>query len=181
MAATVTIRRWTGASGAPTKNDITSIKTRLQASDVHSTAGTDNPVLIPASGTNYSYWAALRLSIDAITGGEVNNIKWFTDGANGLGTGVGLVVNTATAYTQATGTVGETGDELNTTSYPTLAAAPVDAFTLTSASPLAVAGSATAVGDVGDFVVIQGTVADTAGSGATAAETGTFQYDDTSS
>ena len=71
MAATVTIRRWTGSSGAPTKTNITSINTRANAEDAHSTAGTSNSILIPTSGTNYSYWVATRLSVDAITGGTV--------------------------------------------------------------------------------------------------------------
>ncbi len=65
MAATVTIRRWTGSSGAPTKTNITSINTRANAEDAHSTAGTSNSILIPTSGTNYSYWVATRLSVDA--------------------------------------------------------------------------------------------------------------------
>lgn len=179
MAATVKIRRWTGAT--PTKTDITSINTRLNAEDAHSTGGTGNSILIPAAGTNYSYWASFALQITAITGGTVNNIKWFTDGANGLGTGVGLVVNTATAYTEATGTPGETGDILNTTNYPDLAGAASNAFAYTSASPLAVTGSATGTGDVGDLVVAQVTVASTASQGATPQETITWRYDDTSS
>lgn len=181
MGATVQIRRWTGAVGAPTKTDVTSINSRLNAEDAHSTAGTSNSILIPTSGTNYSFWAAFRLNITAIVGGTVNNIKFFTDGANGLGTGVTLKGNSATSYVQATGVAGTSGDQLNTTAYSTLAGAPVDAFTWTSASPLAVAGSSTATGDVGDFVVLQVNVASTANSGATPQETMTFRYDDTSS
>lgn len=181
MPATVIINRITGASGSPTKTNVTGINTRLNAEDAHSTAGTTNSILIPPTGTNYSFWAAFRLAITAITGGTISNIKWFTDGTNSLGSGVAAVVNTATAYTQATGTPGTTGTQLTTGNYPTLAGAPVSAFNYTSASPLSVAGSSSAVGDVGDIVVLQTTVASTAGQGATPQETVTFRYDDTSS
>lgn len=181
MPATVIINRWTGTTGSPTKTNVTSINTRLNAEDAHSTGGTANSILIPAAGTNYSFWAAFRLAISAITGGTVNNIKWFTDGSNSLGTGVAAVVNTATSYVQATGTTGTTGTQLTTGNYSTLAGAPVSAFTYTSGSPLSVTGSSSTTGDLGDFVVLQTTVASTASQGATPQETVTFRYDDTSS
>jgi len=181
MAATVTIRRWTGASGDPTKTDITSINTRANAEDAHSTAGTSNSILIPDSGTNYSYWVNTRLSVDSISGGTVDNIKWYSDGANGFGTGVTCVGNTADDYVQATGDEGESGDELTTTSNTELTAAPTDVFGFTEASPKSVTGTTTTTGDLGQFFVYQIAVADTASSGATNSETFYWQYDDTSS
>lgn len=181
MSATVKIRRWTGTVGSETKTDVTSINSRLNAEDNHTTAGTSNSILIPSAGTNRSYWAHFRLQITAIVGGTVNNIKFYTDGANGMGSGVGLVVNTATSYVQATGVAGQSGDVLNTTNHSGLAGAPVDAFTYTSGSPLSVSGSSSATGDVGDFVVMQVTVTSAATSGATPQETMTMRYDDTSS
>ncbi len=179
MAATVQIVRLTGAG--PTATDITSINTRANAEDAHTTAGTTNSILVPAAGTNYSYWVVTRLNVTAITSGTVDNIKWYTDGANNFGTGVTAKVNTASAYTQATGTPGTTGTQLTTGAYASLAGAPVDAFTYTSGSPLSVAGSTTTVAQVGDRVVYQIEVGTTATSGATAAETFTWKYDDTSS
>lgn len=182
MAATVLIRRWTGASGGPTKSDITSINTRANAEDAHSTAGTTNSILIPAAGTNYSYWVATRLDVTAITGGTVNNIKWYSDGTNNFGTGVTCVGNTATGYVQASGTAGTTGIALNTTNYATLAGAPANVFGHTAGSPKSVTGSTSAVSDAfADFFVYQIEVATTAASGATPSETFTWQYDDTSS
>lgn len=180
MAATVTIRRWTGSTGSPTKTDITSINTRANAEDAHSTAGTTNSVLIPSSGSNYSFWVATRLSVDAITSGTVNNIKWYTDGSNNFGTGVTAIGNTATSYIQATGTTGTTGTQLTTGNYSTVTT-PVDPFTFTSGSPKSVSGSTTTTGDLGDFFVYQLVVGTTAASGASAQETFTWQYDDTSS
>lgn len=179
MPATVQIRRWTGST--PTKTDVTSINSRLNAYDGHSTADTSNPILIPPTGTNYSFWATFCLYVAAITGGTVNNIKWYTDGSNGLGTGISLKVSAnATSYTQATGTDGQSGTVLNNTNYPGVGT-PANAFDYTSSSPLSVTGSTTGTGDVGNLVVLQLEVASTASQGATPQETITWQYDDTSS
>ena len=179
MAATVTIRRLTGAG--PTSTDITSINTRANAEDAHSTAGTTNPIQIPAAGTNYSFWVVTQLSVDVTPAGTINNIKWYTDGANGFGTGVTCKMNTATGYVQATGTTGTTGDQLTTGAYATLAGAPTDAFAFTSGSPKSVTGTMSnpSTGALGDRVVYQIEVGTTAGPGATPQETFTWKYDET--
>lgn len=178
MAATVTIRRWTGAG--PTKTDITSSNTRMSTSD-DPNPGTANPVPIPGAGTNYSFWVSTRLSADTTPTGTINNIQWYSDGGNGFGTGVTCVGNDATTYDQATGTVGTTGDELTTGNYTTLTGAPVDVFSFTSGSPKSITGSITnpSTGDFGNFFVYQAAVGTTASAGATAQETFTWQYDET--
>ena len=160
---------------ATTYTDITDSNTRLNATDAHSTSGTTHPILIPDSGTNYSYKCSTQLGWDGTAGtGTINNIKWYTDGSNGLGDGVGMnVKSTTNDYSQAAGTEGETGDEMTDGS---------DAFGYTSASPLSVSGSATDPEDgekIGDIVEQQVTVDSTAGAGATSSETVTFQYDST--
>ena len=175
MPATVQIRRLHGAT--PTSTDITSANTRLNAEDAAST-GTTNPVQIPAAGTKYSYWAVTQLNCTVAPSVSISNLKWYTDGASGLGTGVGLVANTANGYVQATGTAGDTGTQLTTGNYPTLAGTPVDAFVYTSGSPLSVTGSTSATGAFGDRVVMQLTVGTTASPGVTAAETITWRYDE---
>lgn len=179
MAATVQIVRLT--STGPTATDITSINTRANAEDAHTTAGTSNSILVPAAGTNYSFWVVTRLNVTAITAGTVDNIKWYTDGSNNFGTGVTCKGNTATGYVQATGTAGTTGTQLTTGNYATLAGAPTDVFAYTSGSPLSVSGTTSSVAQVGDRVVYQIEVGTTAASGATATETFTWRYDDTSS
>jgi len=182
MAATVTIRRWTGSSGSETKTDITSINTVANAQDVHeATVGTSsNPIKIPGAGNNYSYWVCTRLSVDLAPSGTIDNVRWHTDGANNFGTGVAAKATTASAYTQAAGTPGSTGDTLNVTNFTqintTLLA---DAFTRTSGSPMAVTGSITTTGDLGHFVVYQLTIGTTANAGNTAQETFTWLYDET--
>lgn len=174
----VKIYRLTGAATggvATTYTDITSINTRLNAEDAHSTAGTSNPILIPSAGTNYSYKCSTQLGWDGATGsGTINNIKWYTDGSNSLGTGVGLQVKSASAtYVQATGTEGESGGNI----------AGTNAFTYTSASPLSITGSTTNPTDgtkFGNIVEIQTTVGATASVGPTAAtEACTWRYDST--
>jgi len=179
MAATVTIRRHTGAG--PTKTDITSINTRANAEDAHSTAGTTNPIQVPAAGTNYSYWVVTRLFADVTPAGTINNIKWYTDGGNGFGTGVTAKGETATGYVQATGTPGTTGTQLTTGNYATLAGAPSDIFAFTSGSPKSITGSITnpSTGDFGDYMVYQIEVGTSAGPGATAQESLTWKFDET--
>lgn len=179
MPATVTIRRLTGAG--PTSTDITSINTRANAEDAHSTAGTTNPIQIPAAGTNYSYWVVTQLNATTTPSSVINNIKWYTDGTGSFGTGITMKANTATGYVQATGTPGTTGTQLTTGNYATLAGAPVDAFTYISGSPLSVTGSLSnpSTGAFGDRVVYQIEVGTTASPGVTAvAETITWRYDE---
>ena len=126
-----------------------------------------------------------RLSADVTPSGTINNIRWYTDGANGFGTGVTCKVATANTYGQASGTTGDTGDQLTVANYGDgvndLNGAPADAFTKTSGSPQSVSGSITnpSTGDFGDFVVYQIEVGATASPGATPAETFTWLYDET--
>ena len=141
MPATVDIVRVTGASGGPTSTTITSINTRANAYDTHSTADTTNPIQIPAAGSNYSYWVSTRLTCSVTPSGTINNLRWYTDGANGFGTGVTCIGQEATSYVQATGTAGQTGTQLTTGNHAGLTGAPVDPFTFTSGSPKSLAGS----------------------------------------
>jgi hypothetical protein len=179
MAATVLIRRLTGAG--PTATDITSINTRANAEDAHSTAGTTNPIQVPAAGTNYSYWVVTRLDATSSPSGTIDNLRWYSDGSNNFGTGVTCKGNTATGYVQASGTAGVTGIQLTTGNYATLAGAPTDVFAMTSGSPKSVTGSISnpTTGQFGDRFVYQIEVGTTAGPGATAQETFTWKYDET--
>ncbi len=181
MAATISVRRWTGSSSGPTKTNITGINTRANAEDTHTTTGTTNSILVPAVGTNYSYWVSTRLSVDAITAGVVDNLRWYTDGTNNFGTGVSCLGMTASSYVQASGSPGQTGLQLSSTNYPGLTADPINVYSFTSGSPKTVSGSASSTGDLGHFFVYQIEVGSTASSGATAADTFTWKYDDTSS
>lgn len=181
MAATVTIRRWTGTSGSETKSDITSINTRANAEDTHTTAGTSNPIQIPSSSSNYSYWVSTRLSADTSPANTINNLRWYTDGSNNFGTGITCIGNTASGYVQATGTPGTSGTELTTGNHANLAGSPVDVFGHTSGSPKTVTGSITnpSTGDFGHFFVYQIVVGTTAAAGPSSSETFSWRYDET--
>lgn len=180
MAATVTIRRWTGAPASEVKTDITSGSTRASTSD-DPNPGTANPIPIPASGTKYSYWVSTRLSADTSPSGTINNLRWHTDGSNNLGTGWTAKGQEATSYDQASGTAGDTGDQLTTGNHAGLTGAPVDVFGLTSGAPKSLAGSISnpTTGDFGSFFVYQFEVGSTASPGTTAAETFSWIYDET--
>lgn len=180
MAATVTIRRWTGASGGPTKTDITSGSTRASTSDAPS-PGTSDPIPVPNSGTNYSYWVSERLSADTTPAGSIDNLRFYTDGSNNWGTGVTAKAQTASSYVEATGTQGTTGTQLTQGNHAGLTAATVDPFGWTSGSPKTVTGSISnpSTGDFGHFVVWQAEVASTAGPGTAPTETFSWRYDET--
>jgi hypothetical protein len=181
MPATVKINRYTGSG--PTKTNITGANTVANATDTHqsSATGSSDPIRIPTSGINYSYWVVCRLECTVTPLGTLNNIRWYTDGSNTFGTGVTCKVQTATSYVQATGTAGISGIQLTTGNYPTLAGAPVNAFTYVVGSPLSVSGSLSnpSTGDFGDFVVYQLEVDSTAVPGVTGTETFTWLYDET--
>lgn len=180
MAAVISIRRWSGPASHPTKTDITGVNTRANTEDSHSSSGTANCLLIPAIGKNFSYWVSTRLYIESISKGTIDNIRWFTDGTNNFGTAVACVGNTADSYTPASGIPGQTGLELSLSNCPTLTSEPVDIFSFTPSSPKNLTGSAAKTGDVGQFLVYQIQVGSAAQTGATAQETFTFKYDDTS-
>ncbi len=92
-----------------------------------------------------------------------------------------MSAQSATAYVQATGTVGTTGNVLNTTNHTGLTAAPADAFTFTSAAPKSLTGAdITAAGRYAQQMVYQINVAAGAAGAATGQETLTWKYDDTS-
>lgn len=183
MAATVTITRWTGSAGGPTKTNITGANTVANAQDTHTAiaSGSANPIVIPTAGTNYSYWVTTRLNCTVTPDGTINNIRWYTDGANNFGTGVTCNMQSADSYVQATGTTGVTGTELTTGNHAGLTGSPVSAFTYTSGSPLSLTGSITnpSTGDFGQFIVYQIAVASTASPGVTGTETFTWIYDET--
>ena len=182
MVATVLIRRWTGTTASPVKTDITSINTRDNAFDTHTTADTTNPVQKPTGGvTKYSYFVSTRLDATVSPAGTIDNLRWFTDTSNNFATGITARGNTATSYKQATGTPGDTGIILNTTNYTTLAAATADVFSHSSGTPKAVSGSISnpTTGQFGDLFVYQLEVSTNAGPGESGTETFTWRFDET--
>lgn len=166
MAATVNITNHHGSAGA-TQTNVDGSSIRFKVAD-DSAVDANNPIPIPAAGTNYSYIKQLRWNATTTPANTINNLKFYTDGANGMGTGVGVVAKTNASYvnplTQAT----------------TALSGVTDIFTYTSGSPLAVTGSINnpSTGLFGDYVELQMSVANTASPGTTPSETTTWSYDE---
>lgn len=175
--ATVDIVRLNGAG--PTETSITTGSTRWSTSDAAS-PGANDPVPIPVSGTNFSYWVTTRLKATANASAHtIDNLRWFTEGSTPP-TGVTYKAKDASSYVQATGTQGTTGTELTQANHAGLVGAvePVSAFTYTTGSPLSVAGSTSSTGQFGDRVVYQVGVASTASPQTAPTETFTWRYDE---
>lgn len=162
MAATVQIVEKNGVT--PTLTDKTSGSIRFKNAD-NATVDTGNPMVKPASGTDFSFEKWLRLNVTGGTYTEITNVKAYMDGANGLGTGVSL-------YAKAVATYATPAEATATTGY-------LDAFTYTSAAALALgAGPFSATGEKGDHCVMMLAVAATAAGGITPSETLTFAWDE---
>jgi len=162
MAATVQIVEKNGAGATAT--DKTSGTIRFKNAD-DANVDLNNPMVKPAAGTDYSFEKWLRLKVTGGAYTQIDNIKAYSDGANGLGTGIGLYAKAVAAYAtpaEATETAGYT-----------------DFFTYTSGAPLDLGGDgSTGTGEKGDHLVMIMTVASTASGGVTPSETLTFGWDE---
>lgn len=166
MAATVVITSHHGSTGATQTNvDGTSIRYKQADND---TVDANNPIPIPGAGTNYSYIKQLRFNCTGAPSNTINNLKFYTDGANGLGTGMDLLCKTVAP--------GSFVDPVANAA--TLVSGQSTAFGYTSGSPLAVTGSTSGTGLFGDYVLSQFSVTTTAGAGTSASEVITFSYDE---
>jgi hypothetical protein len=163
MAATVKIVEKNGAGG--TQTDKTSGTIRFKNAD-NATVDTADRMIVPASGYDYSYEKWLRLQVDVAPSVDIANVKFYTDGTNGFGTGVTLWAKAVSSYSTP-------AEATATTGY-------ADAFTYTSAAPLSLgAGPYTGTGEKGDHAVLMLRVADTASPGTLTSETLTFAFDET--
>lgn len=169
MAATYAVNYATGADASPSwvalpggSNDAFRFKTNT---DVAVTLS--DPIPIPTSGYNYSFWVSVSLKMTG-TYTQIDNIRHYANGAIGwtYGSGGALNINTTPAgltdaqYEQSQGTVGTSGDELQSNH---------SVITVVSAigtSPVVIdAGPYTSSPDQSDHIVMQ-TKVDTAVNGA---------------
>lgn len=176
MAATVTVVEATDA--VPNWNTVTDV--RFCTADEHN-PGLDNPIPIPDSGYNYSYWKSIALNL-AGTFTRINNVRHYCDGTIswGLGTGGGVFrgnVGIADgSYEQATGTPGTSGNECaaNHTGISSMS----DITSDTSGSPFTVDDTNHDSTGRTKHIVMQVKVADDATRGAKSSETFTWLYDE---
>ena len=138
MAATVLIRQLNTAGETPT--DQTGQTIRFGRSDTAVTAS-QTPIPVPASGQSYSMRVVLRPYVSSSSGSftSINNIVWYSDGTNSLGTGRKL-------WYQMSGTFTTPSIPTESNDPPQLSGAMVDWFATNSGSPAdgdAIAGNLT--------------------------------------
>lgn len=178
MAATVIINEWNGTGG--TKTAKTSGTIRFKNAD-NATVDLNNPLVVPSSGMDYSFEKWVRLEITGGTFTQVSNLRAYTDGANGFGTGVKLWFATTGTYDSTNGP-----QEPSTSNDPPLGPDGVtpmsDIFTKTSGAPIDMdavnTGPFTTTGNIGDFLVMVMEVESTAAQGTLTSEQLTFAYDE---
>lgn len=172
-------------------NDGTDV--RYATTDAYNPVAT-YPCVIPSSGFYYSYWKHHYLNISG-TFTQVDNIRWYTDGAIGWTLGTGGVLNVGvrdagdngcpmdTEYDVATGTQGTTGHGIEDVVdghgyYNSQTTKVADASGYTSGSPLTVDTTVYTGADDSDAVVSQIKIDDDATQGTQTDETLTFMYDE---
>lgn len=167
MAATIQIHEMSGADAG---TDKTSGTVRFKVAD-NATVDASDPIVIPAADSAYSYTKKLRAYMEAPPNTSISNLRWYTDGSSGFGTGVSVnCKNIGTTFG---------------TQYITAMTGGADLFGKTSGSPLD--GDATDAGPfvpaddntyIGDIIELQMAVASTATSGTLTAEGLTLAYDE---
>jgi len=167
MAATVNIfeRNGSGVIGSSTAKDSGTVRFK-NADD--SNVDSNNPLVIPAgavSDFSFEKWLCLRIGATR-PADNISNIRFYTDGTNGFGTGILVWARSAAAFSSPA--------EITTSTGLT------NAFTYTAGGALALAGgpfSGTST-FVGSHVVLSMEVVNTATIGALTPETVTFLYDE---
>lgn len=162
MPATVQIVEKNGAGG--TQTDKTSGTIRFKNAD-NATVDLLNPMVKPGAGSDFSWEKWLRFNVSGGTYTQITNIRAYSDGANGLGTGVLLWARAVASYT--------TPIEVTSTSGYT------NFFTYTSGAALTLgAGPFTSTGEKADHLVMMCEVQSTASGGLTPTETLTIAWDE---
>jgi hypothetical protein len=162
MPATVEIVEKNGAGGTQTNK--TGGTVRLKKAD-NSTVDLVAPLVRPGAGSDWSFEKWLRLNVTGGAYTQITNVRAYTDGTSGLGTGVNLWARAVASYTTpAQGT--------DSTGY-------ANAFTYTTGAPLSLgAGPFTGTGERGDHLVLLAEVQSSAAGGLTPAETITVAWDE---
>lgn len=162
MVATVLIREKNGAG--ETATDKTSGTIRFKNAD-NATVDSNNPMVVPGAGTDYSFIKYVRVKLDTAPSDKISNIVAYTDGAKAWSAGVSLSWKTTATYATP-------AEETSIASY-------TSAFSYTSGSPLTLSASAfSATGDCGSYLMMVLTVDSTVQPGILASETMTIAYDE---
>jgi hypothetical protein len=163
MVATVQIVEKNGTSGTNTQKDSGTV--RLKNAD-DATVDANNPMVVPTAGSDFSWEKWLRLKVTVAPDTNISNLKMYSDGTIGFGTGV-------TAYGKSVATYATPVEVTATAGYTDLAS-----YTSGSALDLGTA-AVTGTGEKGDHAVLMLKVDTNANPGALTPETITFSYDET--
>ena len=182
MAANVIINEYNGiVPGTP--SDKTSGTIRFKNAD-NAAVDLNDPLVVPASGQEYSFEKWLRLEIAGGAFTQVSNLRAYSDGANGFGTGVKLWYAVTGAYIQPV-IPSEAADPPQSAAAGTPVGNMADFFTSSQGAPIDLDGinigpftDGSPSESIGDFLVLVMEVEPTAGNGVLAAETLTFAYDE---
>lgn len=180
---------WGGSNGSPgTAHNVTdngSNKTRFKQADNPNIDGS-NPIPVPASGSNYSYWKHMYLFV-ATTADmtQVNNVKFYSDGGvfDAYG-GVDMFIATTTPTKNSGDDAGyDLADNATALANHGSVSVATNGDNYTSGAPLSVSVSEAgnlmdANSETSDYVMLNLKVGDTASSGTLTAETLTWQYDE---
>lgn len=191
MVASVSIFEWTGTVAARTNTNLTSARYSLADSP---TPGIGNPLVIPTTGVNYSFWKHHCLNLWP-TFTQIDNIRWYTDGAIGwnVGTASGFLYVGVRAsgdigcpvsgYVNASGSTTTGVWLLSGHSYyhqvtAEISGGLINAATYVVGSPATVDSTAYQTSCFTKALVTQIAVATTATQGTQTAEEVTFRYDE---
>lgn len=147
------------------------------------TIDANDPMPIPAAGSEYSRWKQIYLKCSTAPSTKVDNVKFYTDGG-GFGTGITVNVGDGAQVHNSGATTGyDVSDANETMTNHTDVAAVTDAFSFTSGAPrTCTISEATsqidAIDETTDYLVLQMIVDNTASPGDLANETFTWQYDE---
>ena len=171
MAATIQIHELTTNADTGVDKTSSTVRFKAVASTTSTTVDANDPLVVPGAGTNYSYVKKLRAYMSAAPNTNISNMRWYSDGTSGFGTGVACTAkNLGTTFGTHYNTAMSCGSSL---------------FGYTSGSPLN--GDGTDTGPfvpadnttyIGDIIELQISVASTASNGALSAETLTLAWDE---
>ena len=177
MAATVQIREKNGVG--ETATDKTGGTIRAKNAD-NATVDLNDPLVKPAAaGRDYSFEKWIRLHISGGGFTQISNVRAYSDGSNGMGTGVKVWYAVDGTYSQPV----EPSDAQDPPQHD--AVAMTDLFTATVGSPIDLDGintgpfdSTGVPKDIGDYLVLVVEAEDSVTQGVTPGETLTIAWDE---
>jgi hypothetical protein len=178
MAATVSTRELNGAGPTPT-----TVTTIYHQTVDQSAQDNTNILMRPLAGSNYSYWKTIYLNCVTTPVTQINNVKFWSDGAIGwtdITYNIGDETPVIGSYDQATGTAGSTGDEVVANHAAITGVTDIETYAAEGSAKTITGSIANPnVGQISSLVILQLTIGTSAVAGTLSSETLTWGYDET--